>query len=84
MNATTVNGQPVQILARFTASEDGADHIEVIKVRGAHTEWPIGTDVTVSFLRSALRGRVTAVIENETHTELRIHYRSKSSSRPSA
>jgi hypothetical protein len=34
MNATTINGQKVQVLDRFTSSNDGVDCIEAIRIRG--------------------------------------------------
>ena len=41
-------------------------------------EWPIGTDVSISFPEELIRGRVVAVVPKLKDTELRVFYRSKS------
>jgi len=84
MNATTINGQKVQVLDRFISSDDGVNCIEAIKIRGVRKEWPIGTDVSISFPEELICGRVVAVVPKLKNTELHVLYRSKSSSLPSA
>ena len=75
MNATTINGQPVQVLARFT-SNDGAHCIEAITICGVRNrdKWPIGTAVTISFPEELIRGRVVAVVPKRNDTQLRVLY----------
>jgi hypothetical protein len=83
MNATSIRGQRVQILDRFMTSNDGANCIEAITIRGDRNrvKWAIGTDVTVSFPEELIRGRVVAVVPKGKDIELRVLYCSKSSSR---
>jgi len=61
LDATTINGKPVQILDRFLTSDDGEQRIAAITARGDHQQrWPIRTDVTISLPEEAIRGRVVA------------------------
>jgi hypothetical protein len=64
MTATTINGQPVQVLGRFVSGCAGENRIEAIKIRGVRKEWPIGTDVSISFPEELIRGRVVAVMQD--------------------
>jgi len=81
---TTINGHPVKVLERYTASNDGTECIEVIRIRGTGTDWPIGTDVLVLFPEDSIHGRVVAVVQMSTGTALLIYCCSNSSARPSA